>query len=1063
MLKPGEFVSNAFSIIGMAGQHLDGTNFAAEPKAEVSFYAGGALVVLGINTGGLVSLAGLVGLANSGADHPMGNILQRIETGLGLPNVGSLPPIDSVGLGGAPLSGLGTAPELLLYYKTPGATTYAVAAQWIADTQAANVANGLSPSGIPLDGTAVQRGGYTVIAFKNAATGRVDEVYTHAGEEPIKREFAVTTDGQVATVMPGGKLQILITGEKGQVAVATLSADNKLTGTDLTGAQTESKTWLLDSQTANELRTGGTSLKSLADEISNSFDKFYGNTAAPGSALTVKGQPVSALDVERDGLVYQRNTSGEYERNLGMGQTDLINAAGQRYLQDATGRRVAIQAGQDVVLSDAGVASVLPRAPANLLTPTGPLQVVVGNSDGTVNRYNFESSGQLKSTENLQIFDDGSSLKTVVYPNGNQSITSTATDNSTKQIDPTVDTSGQVVANNFELTNSNGSGVVISAGNLIVNPIDGSSSSVLVPVNPAGVATGPAAMTSSGAGAPVFTGRLSPAAQATLNSDGATFLALKGLFDALAGPSTDLKPVLVAGSVISLANNLSPGSLPLQLTAVASAVGALGSLFAFDAAFSRGDYASAGLAATNGFVAGVSSYAYFQGYTSLAQAAGANAFGGLAGAAQAASEAIPFLNIANDLIHENYGGAIGAAIGYWIGGPIGSAFGELFGSLLFGGSPPQPRGNAHAHWDQAANGGAGAIKISSNGEAGGDATAYGTLSDLITKSGYIVQQFNGQSPAVAIGLIPQRLGSLSYAYGNGVGGYQFTVSTINPATGTDTNPGLRFNTDGKVVSTYTGDQSYFQNLPTYYTTNALSRQAIAPSWEVDTARLQDKDNQSNSGLSEIERAANLGHLAGAKPTVAAGVLEKWNPIALNFGGGLATKSIATSGVRFNVDGNAELDERLQGTSKPQFLHRTEWLNATDGFLVLDKNVNGTLDNAEELFSNSAVGESYRGTASLATWDADGNHVIDAADPIYAAMQIWKDANGNGVQDAGEKTSLAAMGITSLDYANGTYTQGGQPRQMATLGLTAETVGIRYLAAEHGIRIVSNNGTSVLSI
>ena len=175
-----------------------------------------------------------------------------------------------------------------------------------------------------------------------------------------------------------------------------------------------------------------------------------------------------------------------------------------------------------------------------------------------------------------------------------------------------------------------------------------------------------------------------------------------------------------------------------------------------------------------------------------------------------------------------------------------------------------------------------------------------------------------------------------------------------PATGADANPGLRFNTDGKVVSTYTGDQSYFQNLPTYYTTNALSRQAIAPLWEADTARLQDKNNLNNSGLSELERAANLGHLAGAKPTIAAGVTEKWNPIALNFGGGLATRVLSNTSVRFNADGNAELDARLQGNATQQYLHRTEWLNGTDGFLVLDKNVNGVIDDAEELFSNSAV-------------------------------------------------------------------------------------------------------------
>ena len=145
-----------------------------------------------------------------------------------------------------------------------------------------------------------------------------------------------------------------------------------------------------------------------------------------------------------------------------------------------------------------------------------------------------------------------------------------------------------------------------------------------------------------------------------------------------------------------------------------------------------------------------------------------------------------------------------------------------------------------------------------------------------------------------IGLVPQRIGILRYVVNNGInnssvassGGFQFTVSTINPATWADANPGLRFNTSGQVVSTYTGDASYFQNLQTYYTTNALSRQAVAPLWEVDTARLQDKAHLSNSGLSELERAANLGRLTMTKPVPTAGTTQRWNPIALNLGGGL---------------------------------------------------------------------------------------------------------------------------------------------------------------------------------
>ena len=160
-----------------------------------------------------------------------------------------------------------------------------------------------------------------------------------------------------------------------------------------------------------------------------------------------------------------------------------------------------------------------------------------------------------------------------------------------------------------------------------------------------------------------------------------------------------------------------------------------------------------------------------------------------------------------------------------------------------------------------------------------------------------------------------------------------------------------------LTGTFADEQSKTsgQSLQTYYTTNALSRQAIAPGWEVDTARLQDKNHLSNSGLSELERQGNLGHLTNAKLVPAVGTTQRWNPIALDLGGNLTIKALTGASVQFNVAGKAELDQRLQGTAAAQYLNWTEWLNATDGFLVLDKNVNGTLDNAEELFSNSAVG------------------------------------------------------------------------------------------------------------
>ena len=386
---------------------------------------------------------------------------------------------------------------------------------------------------------------------------------------------------------------------------------------------------------------------------------------------------------------------------------------------------------------------------------------------------------------------------------------------------------------------------------------------------------------------------------------------------------------------------------------------------------------------------------------------------------------------------------------------LGMVLSDLFSD---DGPPPIPWGAAAVHWDQAT----GSFAVSATGELGGNASAYNQLAALLSNTGYLATQHNARAQTATdgsyVGLIPQRLGALSFE------DYRFSVNTVDVSTGREINPGLRFDTNGNVSSTYLGDASYFQTLPGYFTSNALARSAIAPAWEVHSAKLQDANGISNAGLSELERAANLGRAASPLPAGAA--LEDWNPIGLDFGGHLATTGLAGSQVIFNVDGTADLDARLSGAGKPQYLHQTGWLNSADGLLVLDKNLNGTLDNAEELFSNSKVAEPFRGLASLATWDADGNGVINAGDPIFNELHVWKDANGDGrvefAQD--EYHGLAELGVASLDYVNGTYTGAdGGIYQMATLTLQAQTVGNSYVPKPDGIQVTSTNGQASLYV
>ena len=117
------------------------------------------------------------------------------------------------------------------------------------------------------------------------------------------------------------------------------------------------------------------------------------------------------------------------------------------------------------------------------------------------------------------------------------------------------------------------------------------------------------------------------------------------------------------------------------------------------------------------------------------------------------------------------------------------------------------------------------------------------------------------------------------------------------------------------------------------------------------------------------------------------------------------------GVRFdlNADGSAE---------------RTGWTRADDpiGFLVLDRNHNGMIDNGRELFGNYTPLEgdqtAQHGFEALAAWDepavgGNGDGWIDAADAVWPSLQVWIDSNHDGFSQPEELSALASLDITRI--------------------------------------------------
>jgi len=101
-----------------------------------------------------------------------------------------------------------------------------------------------------------------------------------------------------------------------------------------------------------------------------------------------------------------------------------------------------------------------------------------------------------------------------------------------------------------------------------------------------------------------------------------------------------------------------------------------------------------------------------------------------------------------------------------------------------------------------------------------------------------------------------------------------------------------------------------------------------------------------------------------------------------------------------------------------------WIGADDGFLVLDRNGNGTIDNGTELFGDSTPdnngkttfnpsGKMADGFAALKQEDTNTDGKVDSQDARWSQLRVWRDLNQDGVSQATELFSLGQLGITSF--------------------------------------------------
>lgn len=148
-------------------------------------------------------------------------------------------------------------------------------------------------------------------------------------------------------------------------------------------------------------------------------------------------------------------------------------------------------------------------------------------------------------------------------------------------------------------------------------------------------------------------------------------------------------------------------------------------------------------------------------------------------------------------------------------------------------------------------------------------------------------------------------------------------------------------------------------------------------------------------------------------SIRAGDGVRKDPLVINFDGTAA--QLTGKKYTFDLDADGETEQ-------------ISFVSSTSGFLALDINGNGVIDDGSELFG----AQSGNGFADLSAYDEDGNGWIDENDSVFAKLLIWsKDSAGNDVISTLAQRNVGALYLgnaaTPFDMNDGNNVQHGQIR------------------------------------
>jgi hypothetical protein len=104
-----------------------------------------------------------------------------------------------------------------------------------------------------------------------------------------------------------------------------------------------------------------------------------------------------------------------------------------------------------------------------------------------------------------------------------------------------------------------------------------------------------------------------------------------------------------------------------------------------------------------------------------------------------------------------------------------------------------------------------------------------------------------------------------------------------------------------------------------------------------------------------------------------------------------------------------------GTGVPR---QVAWTRANEplAFLAIDRNHDGVVSGAVELFGNHSIPGADNGFEVLRLLEHSNPEYIDVTDPEFAKLLLWTDSNHNGFSDAGEvQRASKILTRIGLDY------------------------------------------------